>query len=94
MDKYSQVVNKLHKGDKGKELKLMNDAIVALLIRQDNIIKSMTPTQKTKFDELSIETEGFTDYVREVSIKEYNNKKRLFGKLSILEIQDNEEIEE
>jgi len=84
-NKYNKIVNEIFKGDLGAESQIQNDSILALMLRQDAIVASMTTTQKTKYDGLILPYLGFTDRVKEEAINNYLAKMNLLGKPNVFD---------
>ena len=79
-DKNIKIRDKVFKGDLGAESKLQNDAILAILLRQDAIVASMTATQKAKYDKAISPFEEFTTAVRAGTLQKYNEVRAVLGK--------------
>ena len=93
-DKNLKIIKSLFKGDGGAESKLQNDAILALLIRQDCIVNTMTATQKTKYDAAIEPYLKFTDSVKNNSLENYKLKCSILGVSSIFDVEENVQDEE
>ena len=79
-DKFIKIRDQVFKGDLGAESKLQNDAILAILLRQDAIVASMTPTQRGKYDTAIASFEEFTTTVRAGTLQKYNEVRAVLGK--------------
>lgn len=75
-----KIRDQVFKGDLGAESKLQNDAILAILLRQDAIVASMTPTQRGKYDTAIEPYQDFTSQVREHTLTKYNEVRAVLGK--------------
>ena len=90
-DKFIEIRDKLFKGDLGKENQIQNDSILALMIRQDAIVNSMSEEQKAKYEETIAPFLQFTDKVKGEAIQNYIDKMKLLGKPSIFDPVEEEE---
>ena len=92
--KHTDIVNKVFKGDLGAESKLQNDSILALLIRQDAIVNSMTPEQKGVYDTIMEEYEEFTNMIKLKSIEAYKQKSQILGVQTIFDKIEQKKLQE
>lgn len=76
-EKNLKIRDQVFKGDLGAEQKLQNDAIMAILLRQDAIVEAMTPTAKAKYDEATAEHREFLDNIKDTALKTYRNIKEI-----------------
>lgn len=74
-DKYIQIRDQVFKGDLGAENKFQNDAIMALLLRQDAIIEAMSTTVRAKYDALISEHQDFLNDVKAGALDNYSKIK-------------------
>lgn len=93
-DNFIEIRDKLFKGDLGKENQIQNDSILALMIRQDAIVNSMTATHKAKYDTTMENFLEFTDKVKNEAIESYKAKMALLGKKSIFEVEELDSTDE
>ena len=84
----------IFKGNRHEEQALQNDSILALMIRQDAIVASMTATQKAKYDKAISPFEEFTTAVRAGTLQKYNEVRAVLGKEPFTVTPDEEVPEE
>lgn len=74
-DNAIKIRNQIFGGDIGAEAKLQNDAIMALLLRQDAIIEAMSTTVRAKYDTLISEHQDFLNDVKAGALDNYSKIK-------------------
>lgn len=76
-EKNLKIRDQVFKGDLGAEQKLQNDAIMAILLRQDAIVDAMSATTKAKYDEATAGHQEFLDSVRANAFEFYSKVKEI-----------------
>lgn len=90
-DNNIKIRDKVFKGDLGAESKYQNEAILALMKRQDAIIESMNQTQRAKYEELRKPNKVFFEEVRKKTIDVYNQIRKITGKEPIKQEENKDE---
>lgn len=98
--KNDEILNKIFKGNQGKEAQIANDSALSNTILIDILIGILTPTQKAKFDEAVADWKDFTDNSRSQAMEFYTKKQHLIGKKTVMEeievkrLEESQEVEE
>jgi DNA-directed RNA polymerase alpha subunit len=71
-EKHLKISKQVFGGNLGAEPKLQNDAIMAILIRQDAIIESMNIEQRAAYDKLVLEHQDFLTVAKNNALAKYN----------------------